>query len=110
MGTTYHLVAREAWDNADPSQPYAPPSLAAEGFVHCTDGAEEVAATANRYYRQEPDLLALIVDRARLSAPVKYEDLRHVYPHVYGPIEREAIVGVVPMPRDASGAFLPPQP
>jgi uncharacterized protein (DUF952 family) len=109
VGTTYHLVARRVWEAADPGRPYAPPSLESEGFVHCTDGADEVAATANRYYRDLADLVALVIDPSRLSAPLRYEDPRRVYPHVYGPIDRGAIVDVVPMPRAADGAFLPPQ-
>jgi uncharacterized protein (DUF952 family) len=111
VATTYHLVPRATWEAADPAAPYAPESLSSEGFVHCTDGPDEVALTANRYFRAEADdLLALLIDVGRLSAPVRYEDPRRVYPHVYGPIEREAILGVLEMPRAADGSFLPPPP
>jgi uncharacterized protein (DUF952 family) len=106
--TTYHLVPRRDW--RDSPEPYAPASLTQEGFVHCTDGANEVAATADRYFAdQQDELLALVIDLDRVTAPIKYEDPRRVYPHVYGPIEREAIIEVLTMPRDASGVFLPPQ-
>jgi uncharacterized protein (DUF952 family) len=106
---TYHLVPRTDWAAADPTQPYQPSAFAREGFVHCTDGAEEVANTANRYFSAfEGDLLALVIDRARLASPVRYEDPAQVYPHIYGPIERDAIVHVVTMPRAPDGDFLPP--
>jgi uncharacterized protein (DUF952 family) len=106
--TTYHLVPRAIWEAS--RDPYAPASLTTEGFVHCTDGAEELAATANRYFADERDeVLALMLDLDSLSAPVTYEDPRRVYPHVYGPIPRQAILQVLPMPRDGSGVFLPPQ-
>jgi uncharacterized protein (DUF952 family) len=96
------------WQAAE--QPYEPASLADEGFVHCTDGAEELAATANRYYADEHDeLLALVIDLDEVAAPIKIEDPRRVYPHVYGPIPRAAIVDVLTMARDASGAFVAPQ-
>ena len=103
VATTYHLVPRRIWDaSGELSTP--------EGFIHCTDGADEVAATANRYFAQEQDeLLALVIDLERVTAPVRYEDPRRVYPHIYGPIPREAIVQVLAMPRDAAGRFLPPQ-
>jgi uncharacterized protein (DUF952 family) len=53
--------------------------------VHCTDGAAEVAATANRYFAQlQDDLLVLTVDRDRLSSEVKYEDAGRIYPHAPG--------------------------
>jgi uncharacterized protein (DUF952 family) len=107
--TTYHLLPRAEWEAADPDHDYLPRAFAQDGFVHCTDGAAEVAATANRYYREVPDLLVLTIDRARLAAPVRYEDPRQIYPHVYGPIERAAIVTVQPMRRDPSGDWLPPE-
>lgn len=107
--TTYHLVPREEWEATDTAQPYRPAAFGQDGFVHCTDGAEELAATANRYFASyHGDLLALVLDRARISAPVRYEDPGAVYPHVYGPIERSAIVEVLTMPRDARGAYLAP--
>ena len=106
---TYHLVPRAEWDAADPGQPYLPAAFAQDGFVHCTDGPEEVANTANRYFATfEGDLLALVIDREQLHAPVRYEDPAQIYPHVYGPIERDAIVHVVIMPRAPTGELLPP--
>jgi uncharacterized protein (DUF952 family) len=106
--TTYHLVPRRDWHNGH--EPYAPATLSREGFVHRTDGAGELAATANRYFATEKhELLALVIDLDAVPAPVKYEDPRGVYPHVYGSIPRAAIVDVLSMPRDGSGAFLPPQ-
>jgi uncharacterized protein (DUF952 family) len=106
--TTYHLVPRAEWQAAPADQPYTPRAFAQDGFVHCTDGAAEVAATANRYYRDVPDLLVLRIERAKLAAPVRYEDPRHIYPHVYGPIDRAAITSIQPMQRDPGGAWLPP--
>jgi uncharacterized protein (DUF952 family) len=105
--TTYHLVPSLEWSDGD--APYVPTAFDRDGFVHCTDGAAEVAATANRYYADADDLLVLTIDRARLQALVRYEDPRQVYPHVYGPIERDAILKVEPMRRDAvSGAWMAP--
>ena len=105
----YHLVPRSEWEATDPARPYVPTAFGQDGFVHCTDGADEVAATANRYFGNfEGELLALVLDRARLGAPVRYEDPRTVFPHVYGPIEREAIVEVLTMARDATGQYLAP--
>jgi len=103
---TFHLVPRAAWDASDPSVPYTPADFEREGFVHCTDGEDEVVATANRYFSKlEDELLVLTIDRARLSAPVRYEDAAAIYPHVYGPIERHAIIQVRSMPRRENGTF-----
>jgi uncharacterized protein (DUF952 family) len=106
---TFHLVPRDEWEATDVEAAYVPSGFERDGFVHCTDGADELAATANRYFSDfTGELLVLVLDRAQLSAPVRYADPRQVYPHVYGPIDRAAIAQVLVMPRDAAGGFLAP--
>ena len=106
MRPTYHLVPVAAWDAADSDRPYGAASLATEGFIHCTDGAEELVATANRHYRDDPrPFLVLTIDLDRAGSPWRIEDDRGIYPHVFGPIDRAAIIGVAPAPRDTDGQF-----
>ena len=107
--TSYHLVPREEWERADPAVDYLPSAFAKDGFIHLTDGASELAATGNRHYRSDPrTFLALVVDLGRVQAPVRYEDPRQIYPHIYGPLNRDAIVGMVDVPRAPDGTLLPP--
>lgn len=109
--TTYHLVPRREWDEHDRAQAYLPAAFAHDGFVHCTDGADELAATANRYFGAlDDELLALVIDRSRLHAPVRYEDPGHIYPHVYGAIESDAILDVLLLRRSPDGAWVRPSP
>lgn len=106
---TLHLVGREPWQAADPGQPYRHPSLDTEGFIHCTDGDEEMARTANRHYAgQAGPFVVLTIDLDRAGSAWRYDDPGSPYPHVYGPIDRTAILEVRPMPRAADGTFLPP--
>jgi uncharacterized protein (DUF952 family) len=103
---TFHLTPREWWDAADPDAPLAAPSLAAEGFVHCTDGAANLVATANRHYRDDArDFVILTVDLDRVTSPWTVEDPGRIYPHVFGPIDRAAILAVVSAPREVDGTF-----
>ena len=53
MTITYHIVAGEYFRDCDSTAPYTPEGFADEGFIHCTDGEQHVADTANRYYRDE---------------------------------------------------------
>ena len=107
-GASYHLTPVEWWVGADPSGPLAAPSLADEGFIHCTTGHDEMVATANRHYRDDPRaFVVLTLDLERITSPVRVEDERRIYPHVFGPIDRAAIVAVAPMPRAEDGTFLP---
>ena len=108
MRETFHLVRADALAASEPDRPYAAASLAAEGFIHCTDGADEMVETANRHYRDTPgEFLVLTVDLDACGSPWSVEDQRGIYPHVFGPIDRAAIIRVVPAPRDPAGQFLP---
>lgn len=108
MRPTYHLTPAEWWTASPPDAPYVAPSLAVEGFIHCTDGPAELVATANRHYADDPrPFVVLTVDLDAAGSPWSVEDERGIYPHVFGPIERAAILAVVPIPRDATGRFEP---
>ena len=105
---TWHLTPRQWWEASDPDAALGAPSLADEGFIHCTDGAAEMVATANRHYAGDPrDFVVLTIDLDRITSSWSVEDPGQIYPHVFGPIDRAAIVAVVPAARDAEGTFLP---
>jgi regulator of RNase E activity RraA len=107
MPLTHHLAAADAWSAANPEEPYSPASLAEEGFVHCTDGAGAMAETANRHYADDPRrFVILTLDLDAVGSPWRYDDPGSPYPHVYGPIERRAVVAVDEPIRDRDGRFL----
>ena len=105
---TYHLAPADWYGAGDPTAPYVPEAFAADGFIHCTDGRENVVATANRHCRADPrPYLLLRIDTRRVAAEIRYEDAARIYPHIYGPLNRDAIMDATPMPRGDDGAFLP---
>jgi uncharacterized protein (DUF952 family) len=107
---TFHLVAAEYWRGCDASAPYVPQSFADDGFIHCTDGAANLADVANRYYAGDLRMyVALVIDKARVHADIRYEDPAGIYPHIYGHLNRDAIVRIVPVLRNADGTFRAPQ-
>jgi uncharacterized protein (DUF952 family) len=103
---TFHLVPRPVWDGMAAGAPYFPERFAEEGFVHTTFGDANLLAVANRFYQADPrPYLALLVDLDRVAAPWRFDEAGPLYPHIYGPIERDAVVDVVPVDRDETGAF-----
>ncbi|WP_329397572.1 DUF952 domain-containing protein [Streptomyces melanogenes] len=99
----FHVVPGAEWTAAG-SGPYAPASLASEGFVHCSADRASALAVANAHYADAPaPLLLLSVDEAGLSAEVRREGKGQAFPHVYGPIEREAVVEVAELRREGGG-------
>lgn len=90
--------AERAADRAAAPGTYAPAAFAREGFVHCSY-REQVAATAARHFAGRTDLLLLEIDPARLGARVVEEPSPATgerFPHIYGPIERVAVIAVHP--------------
>ena len=108
MDPIYHLVEPTAWE-ANPSDDYAVASLDSEGFIHCAFG-HQVAPAANRFYPAAPALLAVRIDPARLTSPLQVEPpsptSTRMFPHIYGPIQRRAVVTVHALTRDERGAWV----
>jgi uncharacterized protein (DUF952 family) len=111
MNLIYHLAPAARWHGWPSGEPYLPAEYADDGFVHCTAGDELMLQVANRFYRDAPgDFVLLVIDPARLAAPLKWEasaddDLAAKFPHIYGPIDRDAIVEVRAARRAADGEF-----
>lgn len=108
--TIYHLLPVATWEKLSPAIDYRAESLATEGFIHCTGESERLVEVANRFYRQADGAFVILsIDCEMLKADVRWEPADgHLFPHVYGPINRSAIVTVTPFPRQADGQFLPP--
>lgn len=90
-----HLTNPAAWAEAQATGRLAPPSLATEGFVHCST-AEQVPGTIERHYGTAAELLLLHLDEARLGADLRWEESRpgEVYPHLYRALAPEDVVRV----------------
>ncbi len=103
---TLHLVPEANWEVHDPAAPYLPAAYRDDGFVHCTDGDEEMVKVANRFYRDDPrPFLLVTLDLDRTGSPWRFDDPGETYPHVYGPIDLASVLEVRRMTRDADGAF-----
>jgi uncharacterized protein (DUF952 family) len=108
MPPIYHLIRAGSW-NSTAKSPYSAKSLVVEGFIHCSF-SNQLARSANRYFADEPELFALEIDADRLSSPFVCEDggKGELFPHVYGPIDRGAIVAIRQLTRDASAKWIWP--
>jgi uncharacterized protein (DUF952 family) len=107
----YHMLPKATWDALPPGGAYAAQTLATEGFVHCTAEPNMLEVVANRFYRAQPgEWLILSVNLAAVAAPVRWEQADgHLFPHIYGVIERSAIQDVKPFPRSPDGAYHLPE-
>jgi uncharacterized protein (DUF952 family) len=103
----YHIVSRTDWEHSGP-EPYRAASLAGEGFIHCSY-RDQVARIANLFYRDQTDLIVLAIDPAKLTSPLRAEDVAgERFPHVYGPIDRSAVVSWQALERTTNGDWILP--
>jgi uncharacterized protein (DUF952 family) len=106
----FHLVPAAYYRDCDSAAPYTPAAFDDEGFIHCTDGADNVAAVGNRYYKDDRRMyIVLVIERAKVTPEIRYEDDAGIYPHIYGPLNRDAITEIIPVLRESDGSFLPPK-
>jgi uncharacterized protein (DUF952 family) len=114
----YHIATLADWETALADGEYTRSSigktLAEEGFIHASQ-ASQVARTANKFYRSVPgNLVLLVIDTGRLRAEVRYEDAPGAggegaaelpFPHIYGPLNTDAVVEARPFAAGADGTF-----
>lgn len=106
----YHLVPQAYFEQREIARDYIPETFAQDGFIHTTEKPEDMAWVANRFYKDEPGPhVYLYIDASKVSPEIRYEDAGHKFPHIYGGLNRDAIIAIKPAARDAEGNFLPPE-
>lgn len=100
----FHIATAADWRRTLDSGTYTTSTvgvtLEEEGFIHASR-RDQVQGVFDRYYASlGEDLVLLTIDTARLGAEVRVEAVGDdTYPHVYGPINRNAVVDVTPLNR-----------
>ncbi|MEV6191326.1 DUF952 domain-containing protein [Streptomyces sp. NPDC051920] len=98
-----HLTERSLWDAARASGTFEISTrgrtLKEEGFIHCSlrNQLPAVAAMVYGSYAGPDELVVLVIDAERLTAPVRFEAMEpggEEFPHIYGPIDVNAVVDV----------------
>lgn len=98
----YHVVPLDDW-LADPGRPYAPPTLADDGYVSCcTDEGRALTVADAHFADAVGPLMTLMIDEHSLDARVRWEPS----PHIYGRVNRNAVSGMLEIRRDEEGRAL----
>lgn len=91
----YHIVTPDVWEKFRDTDEYEADSLRTENFIHCSY-AEQLEAVLERYYKDAKRVLILTIAPEKLTSKLVAEPSTggEVYPHVYGAINRAAIVEI----------------
>ena len=115
----FHICARAEAVRAMACGEYRAPSLRTEGFIHLSQ-VHQVRRVLDAFYAGQSDLVVLVVEPGRVRAPLRYEapsslplsagatppDASQLFPHVYGPLNTDAVTEVVAVV-DFFDGFLP---
>ena len=115
----YHITSRLNWERAQAAGLYSAPSLASEGFIHCSRRSQ-IITVANNFYRNQPGLLLLCIEESKLKSALRWEAPAHPqpriaktenrderFPHVYGTLNLGAVAAVFALEMTVKGFVLP---
>ena len=113
-----HLLSRENWAEAQANGQLVAPSVATEGFAHCST-EHQMVDVANKYYSGATNMVLLNVDPTKLTSQMKFEPPAHLdgspalpheplFPHIFGPINLDAVSEVIDFPCNEQGYFTSP--
>ncbi|MDZ7701474.1 MAG: DUF952 domain-containing protein [Halobacteriales archaeon] len=95
--TLLHVIEADDWDALEGA--YAPASLDDEGFIHLST-ADRIVGVAQYNYPDADDPQLLVIDREAIEADVRYEEQPSgAFPHLYAPLDVDAVEEVLAFPR-----------
>jgi uncharacterized protein (DUF952 family) len=111
----YHLTSSQAWQDAQRRGEYRADSVESEGFIHCSTSTQ-VVPVAEALFKGESDILLLKIDPSLLSSELRWEPPSgsapppgvsegDLFPHVYGPINLDAVVQVYDLESNPDGSY-----
>ena len=101
----YHLTTLPEWQKAQHEGVYVPGGFEKDGFIHCSDHYQ-IKSTANRFYRETPQLIVLEIDPDLCDAELIYENLEGgemTFPHLYGTLPVSAVKAVYELGHEPNG-------
>jgi uncharacterized protein (DUF952 family) len=107
----YHITRKENLPAVLAGGDYAGDTLQTEGFIHCSTAAQ-VIEVANRRFQGQPGLVLLLIETGLVRPEIRYENLEGgsaLFPHIYGPINRDAIQKIIDLIPGQDGFFAFPE-
>ena len=100
-------MKKTTWEERKDKEYWGKRNIDTDGFIHCS--------TVEYFWRVAPifndikeELVLVCIDESKLQSEVKYEDgdnCGRAYPHVYGLINNDAVIDVLPFLRNEDGTY-----
>jgi len=104
-----HIVKREQWEKAKLEGVYRGDTLDSQGFIHCST-SEQIVKVANALFRAQKGLVLLYIAASKVQSEIRYESAgsEELYPHIYGPLNIDAVIKVAHFEPARNGRFTLP--
>lgn len=106
----YHITTPAAWKKGQDDGRYVPEAFEQDGFIHCSK-MDQIVGVGQRYYASQTGLLILGINPDKLTSKLVFENLiggEELFPHIYGPLNLEAVESTAEFVQSAEGAFVFP--
>ncbi|GJM26425.1 MAG: hypothetical protein DHS20C16_28400 [Phycisphaerae bacterium] len=107
MANILHIATIDSWKTGKASGFYAIDTLKSEGFIHCSTPKQVVRVARERFAGRD-DLVLLEIAENRVRVEIKYENCEggtELFPHLYGPLNVDAVVCEHEFAPDENGEF-----
>jgi len=105
-----HITKREQWEKAKLEGVYRGDTLDSQGFIHCST-SQQIVKVANALFPAQKGLMLLCIATNKVQSEIKYESAggEELYPHIYGPLNINAVVKVADFEPAKNGKFVLPK-
>lgn len=114
MSFIFHITSSDAWTSAGQAGEYRADTLETEGFIHCST-SDQLLTVANALYHGQHGLVLLCINPDSLRSELRYEKAAHPvdgippsFPHIYGPLNLDAVLKAVKFEPGPDGRFTVP--
>ena len=106
MSVILHITKREYWEKAKLQGVYRGDTLDSYGFIHCST-SKQIVKVANNLFHSQKGLVLLYIVTSKVRSKIKYEfaGSEELYPHIYGPLNIDAVIKVVNFEPAKDGRF-----
>ena len=105
-----HIVKREQWEKAKLEGVYHSDTLDTYGFIHCST-SKQIVKVANDLFFAQKGLVLLCIVTSKVRSKIRYEfaGSEELYPHIYGPLNIDAVIRVADFEPAKDGTFRLPK-
>lgn len=103
-----HCMKEKSWNKVKDKKSFGKKDIRKFGFIYCST-VEYFWRVAPNFKNMDEPLVLICIDENKLNSEIRYEDSDNcgrLYPHIYGEINQDSVIQVLPFLRDSNGDYI----